>query len=595
MPTIKHTSSTLRQELKKYKALPRFYRFILQILFPFGLGNFLATYQNNDPISHKDLIKLPEIINGIGTFRFYILSKLFPGLSVKLKKGKNAKDLHACINHIDPEFSLLDDEAASVLTFFRDNQICPSAFDLFVQTIIDRSSCSLEKRYILDTFKHRNTIHYIDDREIPCVIHYFNHKEIPYDYRVKEILADILPFFRNLKELRLSIDRDRIVPQSFSNYLAFYRSLLLKSSNIDTIVMRKYSVPHYYKPENWETDLERIGDKLPVCSNVKTFIFNNALETKKAVDAFSQILNKLPNLEKIDLNESRLKSVEILNNYTKLTSINLSCSEIGRFNFQSLVDLVLRCKESLQELYLNSIYFPKENCQNFADALAQCSELTTLHIAANNITNETAIALGRALSKCHKFKNLNIGYNSIDSESIVILVSDLVKCPQLEGLDLGGMMSCSIINDITALKLANLLAGSHSFTKLGLTISQISIQAIKEILIKCKNLYYLGVNGCRVSFEELKGLAPLVAQLPKLTDLGISNAPEELSINLLKNKRHQDSSLMLLLCAARNRRTKGMRELPPEVYSHMFATFFNNPPGTKEDAQTLGHVYTHST
>jgi Leucine-rich repeat (LRR) protein len=111
---------------------------------------------------------------------------------------------------------------------------------------------------------------------------------------------------------------------------------------------------------------------------------------------------------------------------------------ISQVPVEFLKRLVLKNKETLQDLNFYSEHLDARAIISLSEAFKECTKLLRVELGDNAIGDEGASALGKALQNCRNLNSLGLFFNNIGDAGIKDLAAELEQIQALRSLDISG-------------------------------------------------------------------------------------------------------------------------------------------------------------
>jgi Ran GTPase-activating protein (RanGAP) involved in mRNA processing and transport len=366
--------------------------------------------------------------------------------------------------------------------------------------------------------------------------------------------------------LEVSFYRNNFHPKVFSklqnlsniNFLKFKdcisvdcldQLLELISSNCNTLKRLDLS-------DNWinANYTKRLSGVLRTCTSLNHLDLScNRIRSEGATE-LAEVLSSLTSLNHLDLRSNKIKAegaeslASLISQCPFIKHFDLSDNNIGIEGTHSLVKYGVLT--NLNSLNLSYNWFEDQG-NDLIENLKECTILTNLSIADNNIDIEGVKRLGRVLPYLTRLVTLNISGNRFDVEGTDIIAGVLRKCTTLTHLDFSSNymdevgstsfaqvfeqcislvhinLGRNLIKSQGATSLAGVLGQCTALSHLDLSDNMIEADGIASLALAliCSPIKYLNLSCNLLGSDGAESLASVLVypQYPKLVSLDLCN------------------------------------------------------------------------
>ncbi|XP_072016963.1 NLR family CARD domain-containing protein 4-like [Amphiura filiformis] len=276
------------------------------------------------------------------------------------------------------------------------------------------------------------------------------------------------------------------------------RKLVLSNNVLGGETIKISASPVYIpQPHRLTRQVEQVRDPLHgifewLSTALSLHKMDHSILIENSVEEFSDVLQNMPNLEKLELSSTCLVPRDIsfvakgISCCTKLKSLDISdnnisdaCSDLSR---------ALQCLPNLSDLQLNRTKLSDIGIAAVGNALSCLQDLKYISLSGNGITFKGIYSLSNVLPQLPEMLMLNVSSNPIGDLGVVALCASFEGMPLLECL---GLDDCAISN-------AGALVLSLSIQYVA-NLRQLSVGQNEEI----------GPEGITWLFESLKVVTKL--------------------------------------------------------------------------------------
>ena len=244
-------------------------------------------------------------------------------------------------------------------------------------------------------------------------------------------------------------------------------------------------------------------------------------EIAKAISEWKELSALYINDNNIGPNETTYEIYKALINSTLLTTLDISCNNIGHKAAKALATALYEMK-LLITLNIDSNDIGAEGAKSIAPALSGMKSLSSLNISNNNIGPEGTRAIAICLSELKFFTTLDISNNKIGTGGVKALSVTLKDLKTLSTLDI----SDNDIGPIGTKEISTTLAELKFLTKIFISNNKIGPKGTEELTKALKNLILLkdfNFDNNKFDSDSAGKLAGALSELESLSSINARN------------------------------------------------------------------------
>ena len=276
-----------------------------------------------------------------------------------------------------------------------------------------------------------------------------------------------------------------------------------------------------------KSDSANIFKGMKNISNLTAINISHNIITEDATDELGAILHHNPSLQELDLSYDNLlpadamKIFKAMNKISNLITININHNMITDEAVNHLASFIFS-SASLKEINLSYNHISTSDAIKIFKGMKNISNLETINISNNMITDEAADTLANVLSCNNKLKSLNLSSNYFRSEGFTKIFDGMKNIMYMKKLNIGS-------NEITHLNavncIANFLFHNLELEELDISNSFLHTTGIIEIFRSMRNISTLRkiyLHGNMIASEAVDDIAVVLSQNTKLEEIDIS-------------------------------------------------------------------------
>ena len=209
----------------------------------------------------------------------------------------------------------------------------------------------------------------------------------------------------------------------------------------------------------------------------------------------------------------------------QLSHISLANNNIGPLGCVEIVKLFDISKSQLTSLNLSVNNITDEGVKVLSDVLVNNNKLHSLNLRANNITYRGVKLLSEGLVNNNKLRSLDLSYNNITDKGVKILSEGLVNNNKLHSLNLRD----NNITDKGVRLLSEGLVNNNKLHSLNLSVNNITDKGVKllsEVLVNNNKLDSLNLRANNITDKGVKFLSEVLVNDNTLGSLNLSGNTE---------------------------------------------------------------------
>ena len=276
---------------------------------------------------------------------------------------------------------------------------------------------------------------------------------------------------------------------------------------------------------------------------IKFSLSHNGI-TVEAADDIAAFLSHNTKLQVLNLSHSDLQEFgfvivfKVLQNISVLISLKISDCNVIKEAVDELA-IVLYNNISLQELDLSYNNLSKSNSATILKGMKNISDLITLNISHNNITDEAADELGNILLHNTLLQELDLSCNGLAKLDLLRIIKGMKNISNLITLN----VSHNKIIDEAADSIATVLSHNSKLQTLNMSFNYLRSKGCIKIFNGMKNILYLSnlyISHNKIADEAAGSIAAVLFHNTKLKQLDISynNLQTSGAIEIFQSIKH---------------------------------------------------------
>ena len=299
----------------------------------------------------------------------------------------------------------------------------------------------------------------------------------------------------------------------------------------------------------------------------------------EVVEHLANVIKNNSGLQHLGLADNNINSkavavLQALKNNSQLVTLDLRRSGIIGEVAEDLAR-VIQNNSDLKELFLSSNDL-KSSGAIVLQALARSSELTSLDLSGNNMTEVVAEDLANVIKNNLGLQQLNLSDNNL-SLSVVVILRALREHKQLKILNLNRNNMTEAVADDLADDLASVIKNNSGLEELYLSGNDLKLSGavVLQALEKNSQLISLDLSRNNMTEAVAECLANAIKNNSGLEQLGLSHNNFNASVNVILQALKDNSQLKLLDLSKNN--------ITGQASEHLASVIKNN-----SDIQQLG-------
>ena len=243
--------------------------------------------------------------------------------------------------------------------------------------------------------------------------------------------------------------------------------------------------------------------------------------TVEATDDIADFLNHNAKLQFLDLSCSDLQETGCRNIFKVLQNVStLASLEVSNCNIDAVDELskVLHNNMFLQKLDLSYNNLSKSDFSIILKKMNNISNLTTLNVSHNMITDEVSGELETVLLRYSSLQQLDLGHNNFSSSSVMNMLKNVSNLVRIN-------ISHTRINNTTVNSLVHFLICNPSLKEINLSSNHISASNAVKIfngMENTSNLETINVSNNMITDEAAESISTVLSHNSKLKSLNLS-------------------------------------------------------------------------
>ena len=324
-------------------------------------------------------------------------------------------------------------------------------------------------------------------------------------------------------------------------------------------------------------------------SKLTSFNISHNGITASAAEDMAIFLSRNTKLQQLDLNHNSLLSRGIMIickiNLSKLTTISIGHNSITVEATDDIADF-LSHNTKLQVLDLSCSDLQEAGCRIIFKKLQNVSTLTSLKVSNCNIN--AVDELSTVMDNNMLLQELGLSYNNLSKSDFSIILKKMKKISNLITLD----VSHNMITDEASDELETVLLHNLSLQQLNLSHNNFSSLSVVNLLKNVSNLMKINISYTRITNTTVNSLVDLLICNPSLKEINLSsnhisasnavkifNAMENISnleaINISNNMITDEAAESIATVLSHNNKLKSLNLSSNYFMSEGFVKIFN--------------------
>ena len=271
----------------------------------------------------------------------------------------------------------------------------------------------------------------------------------------------------------------------------------------------------------------KITNAFQYCSSLKLLQLDDNDITTEAADGIAAVINNNPLLQTVTLGNNKLETEGVIKIASALKNIN--SLKVLRLNNNCITDKaanaiadVVCSNTELEKLYLNDNDLHSNGIEIICKSLMHITTLKLLQLDNNKITEEAANDISRAIISNPSLEILHLCNNKLQSKGVSILCCSLKKIYHLKEFSINGNSITKEAGD----NIAEAIASNCDLEKLWLTNNKLKSTGIIKItnaLQFLNSLKLLQLDNNEITTEAADGIAAVINNNPLLQIVTLDN------------------------------------------------------------------------
>ena len=269
--------------------------------------------------------------------------------------------------------------------------------------------------------------------------------------------------------------------------------------------------------------IRKIFKRLRISTLIKLSISHNNI-TDKVADQIASFLCRNTKLEKLDLSHNNLQAAGARwickTNLSKLITFNISHNSITTEAADDIAAF-LSHNNKLQVLDLSCNDLQESDCRKIFKTFQKASMLTSLKLSNCHVINKAAGELATVLFCNHKLKELDLSYNNLSTSDFVNVFQGMKNISNLVSINI----SHNTITNKAVDKLSVVLSSNPKLEMLDLSYSNLSTSDVVKVFQGMKNianLVSINISHNTITNKAADKLSVVLSSNPKLEMLDLS-------------------------------------------------------------------------